>query len=81
MGRGFMAMMSAMAEDERLRIIKRAHEGRKIAQAKGVRMARKPKLTPHQKTEARKRIAKGESTRDLAKSHGVSVSTISRLTT
>ena len=46
MGRGFMAMMSAMAEDERLRIIKRTHEGRKIAQAKGVRMGRKPKLTP-----------------------------------
>ena len=31
MGRGFMAMMSAMAEDERLRIIKRTHEGRQIA--------------------------------------------------
>jgi len=37
MGRGFMAMMSAMAEDERLRIIKRTHEGRQIASAKGVR--------------------------------------------
>jgi DNA invertase Pin-like site-specific DNA recombinase len=81
MGRGFMAMFSAMAEDERLRIIKRTHEGRKIAQAKGVRMGRKPKLTPHQKKEARQRIAKGEeSTRDLAKSYGVSISTISRLT-
>ena len=79
MGRGFMAMISAMAEDERLRIIKRTHEGRKIAQAKGIRMGRKPKLTPHQKTEARRRIAKGETTRDLAKSYGVSVSTISRL--
>src|ERR1700759_1407717 len=42
MGRGFMAMMSAMAEDERLRIIKRTHEGRQIARAKGVRMGRKP---------------------------------------
>jgi DNA invertase Pin-like site-specific DNA recombinase len=79
MGRGFMAMMSAMAEDERLRIIKRTHEGRKIAQGKGVRMGRKPKLTPHQVEEARRRIAKGETTRDLAKSYGVSVSTISRL--
>jgi DNA invertase Pin-like site-specific DNA recombinase len=79
MGRGFMAMLSAMAEDERLRIIKRTHEGRQIARAKGVRMGRKPKLTPHQKTEARQRLAKGESTRDLAKSYGVSVSTISRL--
>jgi DNA invertase Pin-like site-specific DNA recombinase len=80
MGRGFMAMLSALAEDERLRIIKRTHEGRKIAQAKGVRMGRRPKLTPHQMDEARRRIAKGdESTRDLAKSYGVSVSTISRL--
>src|SRR5450631_574421 len=79
MGRGFMAMMSAMAEDERLRIIKRTGEGRKIAQAKGVRMGRKPKLTPHQQTEARRRLAKGETTRELAKSYGVSVSTIGRL--
>jgi DNA invertase Pin-like site-specific DNA recombinase len=79
MGRGFMAMMSAMAEDERLRIIKRTHEGRKIAQGKGVRMGRKPKLTLHQKEEARRRIAKGETTRELAKSYHVSVSTISRL--
>ena len=79
MGRSFMAMMSAMAEDERLRIIKRTHEGRKIAQGKGVRMGRKPKLTPHQSEEARRRIANGEKTRALAKSYGVSVSTISRL--
>jgi DNA invertase Pin-like site-specific DNA recombinase len=79
MGRGFMAMMSAIAEDERLRIIERTHEGRKLAQAKGVRMGRKPKLTPHQIEEARGRIVKGETTRDLAKSYGVSISTISRL--
>jgi DNA invertase Pin-like site-specific DNA recombinase len=79
MGRGFMAMMSAMAEDERLRIIKRTGEGRKIAQGNGVSMGRKPKLTPHQIKEARERFANGEKTRDLAKSYGVSVSTISRL--
>ena len=40
MGLGFMAIMSAMAEDERLRIIKRTGEGRKIAQGNGVRMGR-----------------------------------------
>ena len=51
MGRGFMAMMSAMAEDERLRIIKRTHEGQKIAQAKGA-WGREPKLTPRQRAEA-----------------------------
>jgi DNA invertase Pin-like site-specific DNA recombinase len=79
MGRGFMAMLSALAEDERLRIIKRTHEGRQIARDKGVRMGRKPKLTPHQMKEARQRLAKGETTRALAKSYGVSRSTISRL--
>jgi DNA invertase Pin-like site-specific DNA recombinase len=79
MGRGFLAMMSAMAEDERTRIITRTHEGRRIATAKGVRMGRKPKPTPHQKTEARQRIAKGDKVRELAKSYDVSRSTISRL--
>jgi DNA invertase Pin-like site-specific DNA recombinase len=78
-GRGFMAMMSAMAEDERLRIIKRTHEGRQIARAKGVKMGRKPILTPYQTKEARQRIAKGEKTREVAKAFNVSVSTISRL--
>jgi DNA invertase Pin-like site-specific DNA recombinase len=79
MGRGFMAMMSAMAEDERLRIIKRTHEGRQIARAKGVKMGRKPILTPYQTKEARHRIAKGEKSREVAKAFNVSVSTISRL--
>ena len=79
MGRGFMAMLSALAEDERLRIIKRTHEGRKLAQANGVRMGRKPILTRHQIAEARERLAKGETMRDLAKSYRVSRSTIARL--
>jgi DNA invertase Pin-like site-specific DNA recombinase len=79
MGRGFMAMMSAMAEDERLRIIKRTHEGRQIARANGVKMGRKPILTPYQIKEARQRIAKGEATRAVAKAFNVSISTISRL--
>ena len=79
MGRGFMAMMSALAEDERQRIMKRTHEGRQIARAKGVRMGRKPKLNPDQIKEARQRLAKGEKTRVLAKIFAVSISTISRL--
>ena len=40
-GRGFMAFISAMAEDERQRIIKRTHEGRVIARENGVKMGRK----------------------------------------
>jgi hypothetical protein len=42
-------------------------------------MGSKPKLTPHQMKEARQRLAQGEPTRSLAKSYGVSISTISRL--
>jgi len=56
-----------MADDEHLRIISAPTKGRQVARAKGVRMGRKPKLTPHQKSEARQRFAKGESTRDRAK--------------
>jgi DNA invertase Pin-like site-specific DNA recombinase len=79
MGRGFMAMLSALAEDERLRIIKRTEEGRAVAREKGVKMGRKPKLNPHQVKEARQRLAKGEKTRELAKIYAVSHSTIARL--
>jgi DNA invertase Pin-like site-specific DNA recombinase len=68
-----------MAEDERLRIIKRTHEGRQIARDKGVKMGRKPILNPHQIKEARQRLARGETTRDLAKIYAVSRSTIARL--
>lgn len=78
-GRGFMAMFSAMAEDERGRIIKRTHEGRKISQARGVKMGRKEKLNELQKAEVRKRLAAGEVPNDLAPLYGVSRATIARL--
>jgi hypothetical protein len=45
-----------MAEDERLHIVKRTHEGRQIARANSVKMGRKPKLNPHQIKEARQRL-------------------------
>jgi hypothetical protein len=41
-------MLSAMAEDDRLRIVSRTREGRNIAREKGVKFGRKPTLTPHQ---------------------------------
>ncbi len=79
LGRGFIAFLSAMAEDERLRIHKRASEGRTAARARGVHMGRKPKLTNHQQAEARERLAKGETCRAIARSMAVHHSTISRL--
>jgi IS30 family transposase len=47
--------------------------------ARGVKMGRKPKLTPHQKREAIKRRDRGEPVRDIGRSYNVSHSTISRL--
>jgi IS30 family transposase len=44
-----------------------------------VRMGRKPKLTPHQRSEALERKAAGEAVTDIARSYNVSHSTISRL--
>ena len=49
--------------------------------ARGVKMGRKPKLTPHQKKEVLRRDDAGEPLREIAKSHDVSHSTISRLVT
>jgi DNA invertase Pin-like site-specific DNA recombinase len=46
-GRGFLALFSAMAERERLRIVKRTQEGRRLAIEAGKAMGRKPKLTAH----------------------------------
>jgi DNA invertase Pin-like site-specific DNA recombinase len=46
MGQGILAFLSALAQDERERIVKRAQDGRKAARARGVQFGRKPKLTP-----------------------------------
>ena len=77
-GRGFM-FLSALAEDERQRIVKRANDGRKAAKAKGVKFGRKPKLTDHQQEEALQRLIAGKSCRKIGKSLNVSHVTISRL--
>jgi len=77
--RGILAFLSALAEDERHRILKRANEGRAEARKKGVHMGRKPKLTEHQQGEALKRLAAGESCRSISKTMGVHHATISRL--
>jgi DNA invertase Pin-like site-specific DNA recombinase len=79
LGRGFIAFLSAMAEDERERITKRAHEGRAAARRRGARMGRKPKLDAYQQAEAVKRLAAGESCRAVARSYRVHHATISRL--
>lgn len=79
MGKGILAFLSALAEDERERITRRANEGRAAAVARGVKFGPKPKLTEHQRNVARERLSRGESCRAIGKDLGVAHTTISRL--
>jgi DNA invertase Pin-like site-specific DNA recombinase len=79
-GRLVVTIFGGMAEFERDLIRTRTGEGRPRAVANGVKLGRKPKLTPHQQREARQRVAAGEETlREIARSYDVHNSTISRL--
>jgi len=72
-------MFSAMAERERLRIVARTREGRRIAMINGVKMGPPFKLTEHQRNLVAKRMAAGESTRQIARDFNFSHNTIARL--
>jgi len=71
--------LGGLAEFERELIIARTDDGRKRAQARGVRFGRPPSLTPHQRQEALQRLQEGETQADVARSYAVSQATISRL--
>jgi DNA invertase Pin-like site-specific DNA recombinase len=80
-GRLMLTVLGGLAEFERDLIRSRTAEGRERAKANGVKLGRKPKLTPHQKREAiRRRDQDGEPVREIARSFNVHHSTISRLT-
>jgi DNA invertase Pin-like site-specific DNA recombinase len=78
-GRLMLTVLGGLAEFERELIKARTGEGRKRAQARGVRFGRKPKLSDYQIREALARREAGESLTDIGRSFGVSHSTISRL--
>jgi DNA invertase Pin-like site-specific DNA recombinase len=78
-GRLMLIVLGGLAEFERELIRAWTSEGRWRAVARGVKMGRKPKLTPHQVKEALRRRDAGEALRDIARSYNVSHSTISRL--
>ena len=78
-GQGFLAFLSALAEDERERIHKRASDGRRAARKAGVRFGRKRKLNETQQARARELVGKGWGLRAVAAEMNVHHSTIARL--
>ena len=79
-GRLMLTVLGGLAEFERELIRARTGEGRARAVANGDKLGRKPKLTPHQRQEAKQRVAAGKETlREIARSYNVHNSTISRL--
>ena len=80
-GRLMLTVLGGLDEFERELIRSRTGEGRARAVERGVKMGRKPKLTPHQQREAIKRRDAGEPMREIARTFNVSHSTISRIPT
>jgi DNA invertase Pin-like site-specific DNA recombinase len=78
-GRLMLTVLGGLAEFERELIKARTGEGRKRAQARGVRFGRPPKLNAHQRKEAIERLRNGETQADIARTYGVDATTIGRL--
>jgi DNA invertase Pin-like site-specific DNA recombinase len=75
-GRLLLTVLGGLAEFERELIRARTAEGRKRAKVRGQHMGRPPSLTPHQQREARLRLDAGEALTDIARTFGVSHTTI-----
>src|SRR5215469_2333945 len=78
-GELMITILAGLATFERHLIKARTDEGRKRAQARGVKFGRPMKLSRYQIDEALARREAGENLTDIGRSYGVSHSTISRL--
>jgi DNA invertase Pin-like site-specific DNA recombinase len=78
-GRLMLTVLGGLAEFERELIRARTGEGRKRAKDRGVRFGRPRKMTPHQRQEAIRRLAAGETQADVARTYNVDAATICRL--
>jgi DNA invertase Pin-like site-specific DNA recombinase len=78
-GQGFLAFLSALAEDERERIVQRAADGRRAAGQSGRKMGRKPKLNERQQATVRRMLSEGLPLREIAREMNVHHSTIARM--
>jgi DNA invertase Pin-like site-specific DNA recombinase len=77
-GRLMLTVLGGLAEFERELTRARTGEGRKRAQANGVKFGRPMALSPHQQAEILSRRANGETLSVLAASYGVNRKTILR---
>ena len=77
-GRAMWQMVGILAELERALIQERTKAGRAAAVARGVKMGRKPTLTPQQVAHARKLLDQGERTVQVAQLLKVSRRTLER---
>jgi Enterobacteriaceae phage serine recombinase len=77
-GRAMWQMVGILTELERSLIQERTKAGRLVATTRGVKMGRKPKLTPQQVAHARKLIGQGEHHNMVAQSLNVSRRTLYR---
>ena len=77
-GRAMWQMIGILAELEKSLIQERTKAGRAAAIARGVKMGRKPRISPTQAAHARKLIGQGDTPREVAKILNVSISTLYR---
>jgi DNA invertase Pin-like site-specific DNA recombinase len=68
-------MVGVLAELERSLIQERIKAGKESAKRRGVKLGRKPNLSPQQVTQAPKRIEGGENPKQAAQLRGVARST------
>ena len=78
-GRLMLTVLGGLAEFERELIKTRTSEGRVRAKARGVHMGRHSALNQNQQREALARIEAGDALTDIARTFGVSHTTIARL--
>jgi len=78
-GRAVLGLLSAIYEEERVRIVRRSQDGLRHAKRNGVKLGRKPKLSAAEAGQALDMVREGKSYRRTATLLGVSHHTISKL--